>query len=121
MLLDLIINMFIKVTSSIVIITSLVVAGTASAISNKFDKFSKVGGIIGTSVSAAFLLILGVLNMYILFKLVKQMRKLIRTVPGEERKFEIHGAGCLFNLFKKMFKLIDRCVWRYSFHKILRA
>ncbi len=109
LLLNLCINFDIKSTS-IVIITSLVVAGTASAISDKFDSFSKIGGIIGTSVSAGFLLILGILNLYILYKLVKQMRKLIGTVPGEEKKFELRGAGCLFNLLKKMFKLIDRCV-----------
>lgn len=48
--------------------------------------------------------------MYILFKLVKKMRKLIGAVPGEEQKFEIHGAGCLFNVLKAMFRLIDRCV-----------
>lgn len=115
------INMFTEITPSIVIVTTLVVASTASAISKKFDSFSKVGGIIGTSVSAAFLILLGVLNMYILFKLVKQMRKLIRTLPGEEQKFEVHGAGCLFNLFKKMFKLIDRCVWGCSLHKTSQA
>lgn len=95
---------------SIVIITSLVVAATASAISSKFDSFSRVGGIIGTSVSAAFLIILGILNMYILFKLVQQMRRLINTISGEEQQFNIHGAGCLFHLFKKMFRLIDRYV-----------
>ena len=67
------------------IITSIVVAGTSSAISNRFGAFSKVGGIIGTSVSAAFLIILGILNSYICFKLVQQMRRLIRTSPEEVR------------------------------------
>ena len=35
--------------STIVIVTSIVVAATASAVSERFDNFSKVGGIIGTS------------------------------------------------------------------------
>ncbi|KAI9879456.1 MAG: hypothetical protein M1830_008503 [Pleopsidium flavum] len=48
------------------------------------------------------------MNMYILYKLVQQMRKLIASSPGEEEGFKIQGAGCLFHLFKKMFKLIDR-------------
>ena len=94
--------------TSIVIITSIVVAATASAISSKFGAFSKIGGIIGTSVSAGFLIILGIMNIYILYKLVEQIKKLIACAPGEEQKFEIKGAGCLFYLFKKMFKLIDR-------------
>lgn len=90
--------------------TSVVVAATASAISDEFGSFGKIGGIIGTSVSAAFLIILGLLNMYICYKLVVRMKKLIRAAPDEEQKFEIHGAGCLFMLLKKMFKLIDRYV-----------
>lgn len=93
---------------SIVVITSIVVAATASAISSKFGAFSKIGGIIGASVSAGFLILLGLLNIYILYKLIEQLRILINTAPGEEHHFEIEGAGCLFYLLKKMFKLIDR-------------
>ena len=93
---------------SIVVITSIVVAATASAISSKFGAFSKIGGIIGTSVSAAFLIILGIMNIYILYKLVHQMKRLIATPPAEEPEFEIKGAGCLFFLFQKIFRLIDR-------------
>ncbi|KAK7612476.1 high-affinity nickel-transport protein-domain-containing protein [Phyllosticta paracitricarpa] len=94
--------------STIVVITSIVVAATASAVSSKFDSFSRVGGIIGTSVSAAFLILLGILNSYVLYKLVKQLRQAIAMQPGEEQDFKITGAGCLFNVLKAMFKLIDR-------------
>ncbi|KAF2270084.1 high affinity nickel transport protein nic1 [Lojkania enalia] len=95
--------------STIVIVTSLVVAGTAAAVSEKFDNFSRVGGIIGTSVSAAFLLLLGIMNLYILYKLILQMRRMIASAPGEEhQEFKIQGGGCLFSVFQKMFKLIDR-------------
>ncbi|OAL48228.1 NicO-domain-containing protein [Pyrenochaeta sp. DS3sAY3a] len=95
--------------STIVIVTSLVVAGTAAAVSDKFDNFERVGGIIGTSVSAAFLLLLGIMNMYILYKLVVQMKKLIASEPGTEHlEFKIQGGGCLFPILQKLFKLIDR-------------
>ncbi|KAF2008579.1 NicO-domain-containing protein [Aaosphaeria arxii CBS 175.79] len=95
--------------STIVIITSLVVAGTAAAVSDRFDNFSRIGGIIGTSVSAAFLLLLGLMNVYILYKLIVQMRKLIASEPGtEHQEFKIQGGGFLFNVLQKMFKLIDR-------------
>jgi len=93
---------------SIVVVTSIVVAATASAISSKFGAFSRVGGIIGTSVSAGFLIILGLLNIYICYKLVEQLRTLIRSSPDEEQTLNIQGAGCLFYLFKKMFELIDK-------------
>lgn len=90
------------------VVTSIVVAATASAINSKFGAFSRIGGIIGTSVSAGFLVILGVMNVYILHKLVQQMKRLIALAPGEEQAFKIQGAGCLFYLFRKMFKIIDK-------------
>ncbi|KAF2846457.1 NicO-domain-containing protein [Plenodomus tracheiphilus IPT5] len=95
--------------STIVIITSLVVAGTAAAVSDKFGNFEKVGGIIGTSVSAAFLLLLGIMNVYILYKLVVQMKRMIASdTESENDEFKIQGGGCLFPILQKLFRLIDR-------------
>lgn len=99
-----------KQKHSIVIIISIAVAGTAEAISTKFNTFSRVGGIIGTSVSASFLILLSIINAYIGYKLYTQLKILIATNTDEEKEFEINGAGCLFMLFKKLFRLIDRYV-----------
>ncbi|PYH43108.1 NicO-domain-containing protein [Aspergillus saccharolyticus JOP 1030-1] len=95
--------------STIVIITSIVVAATAAAISSRFDSFSTIGGIIGTSVSAAFLILLGVMNAYILYKLYRQMQKVLDLPEGQEDEmWKIEGGGVLFKVLKRMFKLIDR-------------
>lgn len=96
--------------STIVVVTSIVVAATAAGIAGRFDSFGEVGGIIGTSVSAAFLLLLGLMNAYILYKLVVQIKKIIRLRPEQEAEeaWKIEGGGCLFRVLKKMFKLIDR-------------
>lgn len=95
--------------STIVIVTSIVVAASSAAISDRFDSFSNVGSIIGSSVSAAFLIILGVMNIYILYKLMQQLRLAI-AAPLGDGPFDINfqGAGCMVFLLKKMFKLIDR-------------
>ncbi|CEL01046.1 Putative High-affinity nickel transport protein [Aspergillus calidoustus] len=95
--------------STIVIITSIVVAATAAAVSSRFDKFSTVGGIIGTSVSAAFLILLGIMNAYILYKLYKQLQKVLDLPEGQEDEaWKIEGGGILFGVLKRMFRLIDR-------------
>ncbi|KAJ5889054.1 hypothetical protein N7495_009095 [Penicillium taxi] len=95
--------------STIVIITSIVVAATAAAVSSRFDSFSKIGGIIGSAVSAAFLILLGLMNGYILFKLIRQMQKVFRLPEGQEDEaWRIEGGGPLFSILKKMFKIIDR-------------
>ena len=96
--------------STVVILTSIVVAATAAGVSKKFDKFSNVGGIIGTSVSAAFLIALGIMNGYILYKLIVQLKKVIRMQPDQEQEaaWKVEGGGVLFRVLKRMFKLIDQ-------------
>ncbi|PLN82424.1 high-affinity nickel-transport protein-domain-containing protein [Aspergillus taichungensis] len=95
--------------STIVIITSIVVAATAAAVSSRFDSFSTVGGIIGTSVSAAFLILLGLMNAYILYKLYMQLQKVLDLPEGQEDEaWKVEGGGVLFSVLKRMFKLIDR-------------
>ncbi|KAK2749751.1 hypothetical protein FQN55_002987 [Onygenales sp. PD_40] len=95
--------------STIVIVTSIVVAATAAAVSSRFDSFGTVGGVIGTSVSAAFLMLLGLMNGYILYKLIKQMKKVLNLPPGhEDEAWKVEGKGVIFKILRKMFKLIDR-------------
>ena len=48
------------------------------------------------------------LNIYIVYKLIQQLHILIATPVDKEHQFEIKGAGCLFYLFTRMFKLINR-------------
>lgn len=92
----------------IVIITSIVVAATAAAVSSNFDAFGTVGGIIGSSVSSAFLILLGVMNGYILYKLIQQMKKVLHSQRRQEEMLKIEGGGVLFRILKALFKLIDR-------------
>ena len=100
---------------SIVVITSIVVAATAAAISSKFETFSRVGGIIGTAVSAWVLLLLAVANLYILWRLVKQLRRYM-TTPQDEVEGQasvVKGYGCMLGLLRRLFNLIDRWVSQF--------
>lgn len=95
--------------STIVIITSIVVAASSAAISKRFGAFSEVGSIVGSAVSAAFLLLLGVMNGYILYKLYEQLKKAIAQPIGcETLEFNFEGAGCMMLLLRKTFKIVDR-------------
>ncbi|KAK4561701.1 hypothetical protein LTR86_004380 [Recurvomyces mirabilis] len=95
--------------STIVIITSIVVAASSAAISDRFGAFSDIGGIIGSSVSAGFLILLGIMNAYILHKLIEQLRQAIDAPVGEEAiNFTFEGGGCMMLLLRKMFKIVDR-------------
>ncbi|KAK4185370.1 high-affinity nickel-transport protein-domain-containing protein [Podospora australis] len=113
--------------STVVIVTCIAVAATANAVRDKFDDFERIGGIIGTSVSGAFLIILCIGNGWILWRLVKRLRQVL----AEERErrvgesinevdmldadgaavgqmHQIEGIGFLSNVFRKVFKVVDR-------------
>ncbi|KAL0943089.1 High-affinity nickel transport protein nic1 [Colletotrichum truncatum] len=107
--------------STIVIITCIVVAATSGALRDRFDNFSHVGGIIGTSVSAAFLLLLCIGNGWVLYRLVVRLRQVLRPSEphlaredgeGEDafaaHNLQLEGAGFMANLLRKVFRIIDR-------------
>lgn len=113
--------------STIVIITCVVVAATSGALRNRFDGFQRVGNIVGTSVSAAFLIILCVGNGWVLYKLVKRLREVLAarrrdeenggdgTTPTEydaeatsTGQFDLEGGGFMSKVLGFLFKAIDR-------------
>ena len=57
--------------STVVIMASLLVALSIGALEAKFDWFKEVGGVIGTGVSATFLLIIAVINLVILISVYR--------------------------------------------------
>lgn len=110
--------------STVVVMTCIVVAATSGALRERFDDFTKVGNIIGTSVSAAFLLILCAGNTWVLVRLVRRLRAVLqeeheRMAAGDEgddvdleaarrQLMPLEGVGFLSRVFKTLFKAIDR-------------
>lgn len=79
--------------STIVLVTCIVVAATSGALQHKFDGFQRVGNIIGTSVSAAFLLILCIGNGWVLYGLVRRLQEAL----AEKRRAATASEGCHVN------------------------
>ncbi|KFX86099.1 hypothetical protein V490_09227 [Pseudogymnoascus sp. VKM F-3557] len=102
--------------STIVIITCIVVAATAGALEERFGGFSRVGGIIGTAVSAAVLILLGIGNGYLLVRLVMRMRAILRRQGRAEEGGDgekdgllgVSGGGVLIRVLRRVFRFIDR-------------
>jgi len=65
--------------STIVIVASIALAVTATAIKDKFEAFGATGGIIGTSVSASFLFLIGFINLVVLIQVGQELRRVKRT------------------------------------------
>jgi high-affinity nickel-transport protein len=96
--------------SSVVLLASVAVALTASALQTRFPAFQKVGGIIGTSVSAFFLLLIAFINIFIM---IGTYRTFLRVRDGgscseQDIDMLVPRGGLFAHLFRSLFKLIRR-------------
>lgn len=64
--------------SAVVLATCVAVAATAGALRARFDRLQRVGAVVGSSVSAAFLLLLCAANGWVLWRLVGRLRAVVR-------------------------------------------
>jgi high-affinity nickel-transport protein len=102
--------------STIVIITCIVVAATSGALEKRFNGFESAGNIIGTGISAAVLILLGIGNAWIMWKLIQRMNEVLKEeVDGDMEGvregtagLNLEGGGIMVRIFKRLFKLIDR-------------
>jgi high-affinity nickel-transport protein len=98
--------------STVVVLMSAVVALSASALQNRFEFFKDIGDIVGTSVSAFFLLLVAIMNIFILIGTVKTFRRVSQGGHYDEEDMDMIVArgGPLAHLFRPLFKLI-RTSW----------
>ncbi|KAF7721642.1 hypothetical protein EC973_004340 [Apophysomyces ossiformis] len=95
--------------STIVFITSVIVAATANAVANGVDNFSQIGGIIGTSVSIAFLTLIAILNVIVLVGVIKTLRQVKREGVYTELDIQeyLNNRGLLGRFFRPVFRFVN--------------
>lgn len=81
--------------STIVIVVNIAIA-ISTDVYNKIEGVGQVGGIIGASVSATFLFVIGLANSIILFKIIRERRRRARQQLGEG---EVHQQQFNDNFF----------------------
>jgi len=99
--------------SSVVVLASAVVAATALAFKQEFDSLHQVGGVIGTLVSAFFLLAIALMNIVILsgvYRTFQRVKAGGRYVE-EDLNALLAGRGFLSRLFRPLFAMI-RSSWQ---------
>jgi high-affinity nickel-transport protein len=102
--------------STIVVLASLAVAATTAAMQDRLEAFKEVGGVIGTSVSAAFLLLIAVVNLIILRNVWRHFRHVARggALDATTRDGASVGGGMLAWLWRPFFRSITRS-WHMYF------
>ncbi|AVA21631.1 MULTISPECIES: HoxN/HupN/NixA family nickel/cobalt transporter [unclassified Rhizobium] len=96
--------------STIVVLASVVIAATAAAMQSQLDSFHDIGGVIGTAVSAAFLLLIGIANLFVLKGVWSAFRRAQRggRIAEEDLDTLLAGGGFLGRIFRPMFKVVTR-------------
>lgn len=96
--------------STVVIAATLLIALATTAFQAQLEAFHSIGGVIGTSVSAAFLLLVAMINLVILRSVWQAFRRVRRGERvGEQELNEIlSGGGLIARLVRPLFRLISR-------------
>ena len=92
--------------SSIVVLASAAIAATATAFSTQMSWLHDTGSVIGTAVSALFLLAMAFINLVILRSVWRSFRAWKRGEPVSDEI--VSGGGVMSWLFGKTFRLISR-------------
>jgi high-affinity nickel-transport protein len=96
--------------SSIVVLASIAIAATAAAMQSQFDEFHEIGGIIGTAVSAAFLLVIGLANLLVLRGIWSAFGRARRgeKIVDEDLDALLAGRGLIARVFRPVFSVVSR-------------
>jgi len=95
--------------STVVFGLSLAIALTSVALATQFESFKQVGGIVGTGVSAFFLLAIAALNMVVLVSVYRTFRVVKAGGPyvDEDLNLLLAQRGFFGRIFRNLFRLID--------------
>ncbi len=95
--------------STIVFGLSVAIAVTSVMLKNRFDSFQAIGGIIGTSVSAFFLLAIAAANILILISVYHTFQHVKRggQFVDEDLNLTLAKRGFFGRIFRNLFRLIE--------------
>jgi len=96
--------------STVVVLAAAAIAVTAAALHGRFETFKDVGGIIGTSVSAGFLLILAIANLMILKGVWRNFQNVRRggSLDEEDLDLLMSKSGFFARIFRPLFRTVAR-------------
>jgi high-affinity nickel-transport protein len=102
--------------STIVFGLSVAIALTSFALKDRFDSLKSIGGIIGTLISAFFLLVIAIANIFILVAVYRTFQHVKNggAYVDEDLNLILAKRGFFGRLFRGLFKLVDHS-WQMYF------
>jgi len=96
--------------STIVFLLTVAIAFCASTLRSRLPGLEAAGGIVGTSISAAFLFLIAAINTLVLVDLVRTLRRARAGEPYCERRVDdmLNDRGLLGRFFKPLLQVVTR-------------
>jgi nickel/cobalt transporter (NiCoT) family protein len=96
--------------STVVVLATLAIAATAQALTGRLRTFHEIGGTIGTLVSAAFLLVIAIMNLFILQSVFRSFQRVRAGAAYTEDDMDtlLAGGGLLARIFRPLFGMIRK-------------
>ena len=96
--------------STVVVLASLAIAATATALQTDLAPFHDVGGVIGTTVSIVFLLAIAVMNLFILGSVYRAFHRVRAGGAYVEEDLDalLAGGGLLARIFRPLFGIVRK-------------
>jgi high-affinity nickel-transport protein len=94
--------------STVVILASTAIAVTATALTRQFAAFHAIGSMIGTIVSALFLLVIAIMNVFVLVSVYRTFHRVRAGGRYVEEDLDVlmSGGGLLARIFRPLFGMI---------------
>ncbi|PUA38025.1 HoxN/HupN/NixA family nickel/cobalt transporter [Paenibacillus elgii] len=101
--------------STVVLLLTIGVVVSMNWVKSNLPMMEQWGGVIGSTVSGLFLLLIGLINLFILVQMYRVFRQL-KQMPGQEEKMEelLDSRGFIARLTGPLFKLVGRS-WHIYF------
>jgi len=93
--------------STVVFAAVALLTATAAAMRDDLATFKSYSGAVGGSISAIFLLLIGVLNLFILRSVWRSFRSAARN-GAHDAADEIHAGGVIGRMFRPLFRVVNR-------------
>src|SRR5262245_1448366 len=99
--------------STVVILATIGIVLATAAFQHRLEDFRAVGGLIGVSVSSAFLLIIAAINIVILVNVYKAFQRVKRgdSYRADDLDLTLVQGGLLARIFRRLFRMV-----RQSWH-----
>jgi len=96
--------------STVVFLLSVLIAVSAAFVKRNLPQMQNVGGVIGTSVSGIFLVVIAIINLIVLVDIYKTWRKVVRGGTYDDRTLDdyLSNRGLIARLLKPLLRVVGR-------------